>query len=170
MEVSVRIRTVITVLAVAMVLMVAAPASAQEKGAANFAFGYSNLTSFDPTHNTPAGRLASIGVGITANASFVGEVGGFYESGASLHTFQGGVRFAGTSNPKATPFFQVVTGLGRGGGTNVWALTPGGGFDVKVNDKAGVRIQVDLPIFRSSGVTDTGLRISGGVVVNIPKG
>src|SRR5690348_4256179 len=134
MEVSVRIRTVISVLAVAAILMVATPAFAQEKGAANVSFGYSNLTLFNDIANETinAGWNASVGVGVSPMAAFVGEIGGHYDSGFKLHTFQGGLRFASRKNPKTIPFFQVLTGLGHdntGVAANSWVLTPGGGVD-----------------------------------------
>src|SRR6185436_14741211 len=117
MEVSVRIRTVISVLAVAAILMVATPAFAQAKGAANVSFGYSNLEIFGvdgaPNTNVAAGWNASVGIGATANSAFVGEIGGHYKDGGKIHTFQGGLRFSSTKNPKTAPFFQVLTGLGH---------------------------------------------------------
>jgi hypothetical protein len=173
MEGSVRIRTVITVLAVAMVLMVAAPASAQEKGAANVSFGYSNLQQVtDPSTNIPAGWTAGVGVGMSANSAFVGEVGGHYKDGGRLHTFQGGLKFFNATNPKAVPFFQVLTGLGHynGGGGSAWALTPGGGVDVQINEKASFRAQADWVFVRVSGVNVNHIRFGGSIVIKIPRG
>jgi hypothetical protein len=173
MEVSVRIRTIISVLAVVAALMVATPAFAQEKGAANVAFGYSNLTILDDVANTniPTGWLGAIGFGLSSNAAFVGEVGGHYKDGVKMHTFQGGVKMASTKNPKTSPFFQVLTGLGHasaaGVSANAWTLTPGGGVDVKINEKASFRAQGDWAFSRSEGVNQNGLRFSGLVVFNV---
>jgi len=167
----VRIRTAISMLAVAAVLAVAAPAFAQEKGAANVAFGYSNLTFFDPTDSVPTGWNAAIGVGVSPSAAIVGEVGGHYESGGKFHTFQGGAKFFGGGSDTMKPFFQVVTGLGHfnGGGGNAWLLTPGAGVDAKINDKASVRVQGDWVFARQSGVNANGIRIGAGIVINMPK-
>lgn len=168
-----RIRTVISVLAVAAVLMVSAPAFAQEKGAANVAFGYSNLTFFDPTDSLPAGWNANVGVGVSSNAAFVGEIGGHYESGVKLHTFQGGLRIASRTNPKTVPFFQVLTGLGRfsagGFSSNAWTLSPGGGVDVQINEQASFRGQVDWVLMRSGGANSNAMRFGAGIVINMPK-
>src|ERR1051326_3945562 len=172
MEGSVRIRTVIAMLAMSAVLTVARPASAQEKGSANFSAGYSNLTFFNPTDSLKAGWLASVGVGISKMAAVVAEVGGHYESGFKLHTFQGGLRFSSAKGAKATPFFQVVTGLSHdntGIAANSWTFTPGAGVDIKAGKKCAVRGQADWMLFRNSGVNSNTLRVSGSLVFNMSK-
>jgi hypothetical protein len=169
----VRIRTAVVLIAMAVLLITAKPASAQEKGAANLGLTYTNLTNFDPTQNVPAGWLASIGVGVSKRASFVGEVGGNYDKIGGVwvkqHSFQGGLRMLSTTNEKMTPFFQVVTGVTHFTGADVWTLTPGGGVDSKINDKIAFRIQGDWVYMRDSGVSQNGLRVGGGLVINMRK-
>jgi hypothetical protein len=173
----VRIRTVVSVFAVATILSMAVPAFAQAKGAANVSFGYANLetigTNGNSNVNIPAGWTASVGVGVTPMSAFVGEIGGHYKDGGKTHTFQGGLRFFSTKNPKSTPFFQVLTGLGHGSnGTvsaNAWTLTPGGGVDVKINEQAAFRVQGDYLLMRNDGINTHSLRFGGSIVINLPK-
>jgi len=157
-----------------MVLMVARPALAQDKGAANVSFGYSNLTMFNDIANETinAGWTASVGAGVANKTAIVGEIGGHYDSGFKFHTFQAGVRMSAKGSPTATPFFQVLTGLGHdntGIAANSWTLQPGGGVDVKINDKAAFRGQVDWMLIRNSGVNTNSLGFGGSIVINLPK-
>ena len=163
------------ILAVAGILTVARPASAQDKGGTNLGLTYTNLTTFaGGTHvNLPIGWLASIGAGVNKSTAVVGEVGGNYKKVAGVwakqHSFQGGLRWLSSKNPKATPFVQVVTGVTHFTGSNAWTLTPGGGVDSKIGSKCAFRIQGDWMYLRDSGVSSNGFRVGAGIVFNMDK-
>jgi len=67
---------------------------------------------------------------------------------AVLHSYGGGIRISSTRNPKVTPFGQVIVGGATASAegeesTTAFTLTAGGGVNVPVNDRWGVRAQAD---------------------------
>ena len=70
------------------------------------------------------------------------------------------------------PFFQVglgVTHFSCDGCDSVSAFTfaPGGGVDVKLNDKVNFRFQLDIPVIKFDGDTETGVRFTFGISLPI---
>jgi opacity protein-like surface antigen len=102
--------------------------------------------------------------------------------GLSVHQFMGGLRVNARSNPAVTPFGEVlagamvgsvdatvtVTGLGTlldvsDSGTN-FALAFGGGADIRVSDRFGIRAKADyIRIFEEGGGANV-FRLGVGVV------
>jgi hypothetical protein len=179
------LRVVLTFVVVASLV---SPAFAQAKSGdrGDFSFGYSTLTDVGNGSSVtfPLGWVAAFSSNVNPRTALVGEVGGNYKSidvvpgtsvSMNVHTFQGGIRMRG-DGAKATPFGQVLAGLGRigagvsgvgSGGANGFSIQPGGGVDVKVNDKIAVRGEVDYRFLRNSGVNLNEIRFSFGLVFGI---
>jgi len=166
------------------------PVKAQTPRAA-ISGGYSFLEDHDRSENFPAGWVASATGNINRWIGVTAEVGGNYRTcdncqrgpftsqesrGADLHlrvyTFMIGPRVSARAIPAVTPFAQFLFG-----GTHVsggvqfdGALTtgltyqPGGGVDVKVTPKAGIRLQGDYRIIRTQGVDNKQSRFLVGLV------
>lgn len=83
--------------------------------------------------------------------SWVGVVDGVYKEEGDewfkVHSYGGGIRISSRRNPRVTPFGQVTAGgttfSGDGDSTTAFTLTAGGGVNVPVNDRWGVRAQGD---------------------------
>ncbi len=90
---------------------------------------------------------------------------GAYKSGEHVHSYMFGPVISARTD-KVTPFGHALFGGASGGGTNAFAMAFGGGIDVKVAEKAAVRlIQVDWLMFRSGGFTSKdNARVSTGIV------
>ena len=153
-----------TVLGVSAFLLSVAPAAAQS--GVQFAAGYQYLKFLeDGGDSVPGGWGASISGGKTA-VKFVADFGGHYEDGGSLHTYQGGVEFAG-KNEKVTPFVRGLVGGGTfsdGRGT-AFIFTPE--FGVRFMGPSGVGMQVaaGFPIMNKDDDTQTTFRLFVGVVI-----
>lgn len=173
-------------LVVAAVFSVARPASAQEKGAVNLGFTYDYLsTHYLGTHlNFPIGWAASFADGISKHVSLVGEVGGNYKKNTFVlngvtntvwskqHTYQGGLRWLSTKNPKMTPFVQVLTGGEHSFALNTWTLSPGGGVDTNLRGRCAFRVQADFMFRHRLGVIHTNykdFRIGAGIALKLGK-
>jgi hypothetical protein len=106
------------------------------------------------------------------------------EGDLSIHMFMGGVRYAVRSNPSVTPFAHAllggvrgsatVTGSGTVGGqtftveesdsSTEFGLLAGGGVDIRLSDRAGLRVGADfLRLFVDEGGAN-GFRFTAGVV------
>jgi hypothetical protein len=153
-----------TVLGVSAFLLSVAPAAAQS--GVQFAAGYQYLKFLeDGGDSVPGGWGASISGGKTA-VKFVADFGGHYEDGGSLHTYQGGVEFAG-KNEKVTPFVRGLVGGGTfsdGRGT-AFIFTPE--FGVRFMGPSGIGMQVaaGFPIMNKDDDTQTTFRLFVGVVI-----
>ncbi len=188
-----RTRSIVPFLiAAAMLLCMAAPATAQEKVTGDIAGSYSLLYDKDLSDAglgawMPVGWVVAGAVHLTSVVSVVGEVGGNYKTitiegidvSTNVYSFMGGVRFGSRANPKMVPFGQVLIGGARAGGsteafgTNVgasttgFAIQPGAGVDVFVAPNIAVRIQGDYRLVRSGGANSSEFRIAGGVAYYI---
>ena len=133
------------------------PAAAQDAAKLEVSGGYqynrlnaSACTGSDCSINTN-GWYADVAGQIRPMLSWVGVVDGVYkkESGEwlKLHSYGGGIRISSKKNPKVTPFGQVIVGgatfSGEGDSTTAFTLTAGGGVNVPVNDRWGIRAQAD---------------------------
>src|SRR5882762_2828301 len=87
----------------------------------------------------------------------VGDFGAYhgqpaFSGGLNIQTYMLGPRFSARSRGRVTPFGQVLAGGFHGLGTNGFALTAGGGLDVKVTDHFAIRaFQVEYVLLRSQG-------------------
>jgi hypothetical protein len=112
-----------------------------------------------------AGDVAN-GLGI------VGDASGFYEDGASIHTYMGGVRFS-VDAASVTPFAQAMVGGAKvAAGTDSesgLAMGFGGGVDVPVADQISVRaVQFDwIPVRIVGEWFNSNVRLAFGIVFNI---
>jgi len=100
----------------------------------------------------------------------VGDFGAYhgqpaFSGGLNIQTYMVGPRFSVRSNDRITPFGQVLAGGFHGLGTNGFALSAGGGLDVKVTDHFAIRaFQVEYVLLHSQGNSLNSPRVSAGVV------
>lgn len=148
----------LTAAALAVVVVGASsPAAAQDAAKTEISGGYqynrlmpSACTGSDCDINAN-GWYADVAGRVRPMLSLVGVVDGVYkkESGEWLkvHSYGGGIRIGSKRNSKVTPFGQVVVGgttvSGDGDSTTAFTLTVGGGVNMAVNDRWGIRAQGD---------------------------
>jgi hypothetical protein len=177
MEVFVRIRTVTTsLIGLALTVALAAPAAAQGAAAPSgptFAAGVSFL---NIAEDTGTGFQVDLGYPVQSmNKGNIGVVGDFgwnsYGDDISSLMFGGGVRFTGTANAKVQPFGQFLIGLFRASNVSDsesdMYVAPGGGVDIRLNDKWNFRGQIDIPIVFAESESETGVRFMFGVSTRI---
>lgn len=158
-----RIRTVTTsLIGLMLVLAMAAPAAAQPAGSRPLlGAGLSFLTDGD---ETGTGFMVDIGFPFLdmngAVLSGVGDFGYHNFDGFSTLTYMPGVRFTATKSSRFQPFGQFLIGAthfsasdceGEGCSENDFTLAPGGGIDIRINDKFNFRGQVDFLIIKFPG-------------------
>ena len=175
-------------------LAVPAPASAQGRSAAEVAGGgYSFVRDYTVKENYPAGWFASGACNVFDWLTAVAEISGTYKSydftvgstnvstNTRLHTFLGGARHSRRLKG-VTAFGQVLAGVAREtGGVKIFrqsltgpqtkfTLQPGGGVDIPLTDRIGLRLAADYRrIFSDRENADqknnNELRTAVGVVV-----
>lgn len=146
----------LTAAALAVVVLGApSPAAAQDAAKVEVSGGYQYnrlYPSSDDDSINLNGWYADVAGEIRPMLSWVGVVDGVYkkESGEwlKLHSYGGGIRISSKKNPKVTPFGQVIVGgatasAGDFDSITAFTLTAGGGVNVPVNDRWGVRAQAD---------------------------
>lgn len=153
--------------------------------------GYSFLHDRNRSENFPAGWIASATGNVNRWIGVTAEVGGNYRTcdncqrgpftsqesrGTDLHlrvyTFMAGPRLAARAIPGVTPFAQILFGGSHisGGVEFDGALTsgltyqPGGGVDIRVRPKVGLRLQGDYRVIRTQGINGKQSRFLAGVV------
>lgn len=146
------------------VLLLSSPAWAES----NIFGGYSFLNAdAGTTRDTIHGWLANGNFDVADHIGIVGDVGGYYEDGAHIYTYMGGIRYnAGTDSVK--PFGEALFGgvsVGPGGDNGV-AMGFGGGVDIDVADSIAVRaVQFDWVPVRFSGIWEKSIvRLGWGIV------
>jgi hypothetical protein len=91
----------------------------------------------------------------------------------SAETVTFGPAFSYRRHAKMTPFGEIELGLihasagylGISMSATKFALSPGGGVDFNVNQRAGIRVQVDYLATRFLGLTQDNVRASVGLVL-----
>src|SRR4029453_1173097 len=124
---------------------------------------------------------------VTRMLGIVSEVGGNYKtvdvSGTDVnlrvHSFLGGLRFMNRTE-KAVPFAQFLVGavhqqasiLGDSHSVSSTGLAfqPGGGVDIMMSEKIGIRLQGDYRITRSDGYKSSQFRFAAGAVFGFGSG
>lgn len=175
-----RNRTVIgAVLSTALLLAAfVTPAAAQEKGA-TVGVGISFLNN---DGETGTGITADVAKNVhTAGKAAIGVVGDLsynkFDFG-KLFMISGGVRVTGNVHEKVDLFGQFLVGMGRfsaddcdGDGCSDTdpVFTPGFGVNIKANEKIMVRAQLDFPIDKFEGGSETFKRFWFGVVFGLGK-
>ena len=122
--------------------------------------------------NIPAGWTASVTGRINPFVNVVGEVNGAYKDGVKLHRYLGGLRFGGgpsTGTNYIVVFGQALAGVSKSAATTGFTIQPGLGLDIHGSGKVGGRINVDYLLDRHDGITDKGLRVAAGVVINLGR-
>ena len=149
-----------------LVIGLPAPVLAQNRPVSIAGGGYAFMRDYRVKENFPAGWFATAARDITSWLTGVGEVAGTYKmldvtfdstkytTTTRLHTFMGGARHSWRMNG-FTPFGQVLVGVAHEtGGTTIFrpsigtaetkfALQPGGGVDISLTDRFGVRLAAD---------------------------
>ena len=179
--------TLTVVLAIA---LFASPAAAQTPKA-EFSAGY-QFTRV-PDLNFPAGWYVDVAGNVHPALAVVVEAAGAYRNESErvgsttydvtlkLHTLLGGVRIASRANPALVPFVQVlagaanagVSGSGSGGGANAsisnsdtqFALQAGGGVNLKISPRWGVRVGADWRRIFVSDAGENEFRVVAGLVI-----
>ena len=123
-------------------------------------------TNPDISANFPTGWLAGAGGTLTSWLGFAGEVSGSYKTvnlpgdrpKLRVYTFVAGPRVK-PAHARIAPFGQVLFGAARATTTVVtvtdtttnFAYQPGGGVDLNVSGRVGVRVEGDYRIIRAAG-------------------
>ncbi len=174
-----RFRTVISsLLGLALVLAMAAPAAAQGAAATDghralLGVGVSFLTDGD---ETGTGFMVDIAKTIRSmekvNIGGVGDFGFHTFDGLKSMSFMGGVRATATGMDKIMPFGQFLIGItrfsasdcdGEGCSDSNLSFAPGGGVDIRINDKFNFRGQIDFLIIKFEGGSDNATRFTFGI-------
>jgi hypothetical protein len=166
---------------VALALLVAGPASAQDKQIVIAAGWAPQYLSADGGNTTaPLGLFGDVAVSVTKNIQIVGDLGyarkGNIEGSGidlSLVTVTGGGRYVIPSgaNSKMSPFVEGLVGLGyvsagiggASGSQTGLGFGVGGGVDVKASGKLNVRVQANYFLARISGTNVNELRFGIGI-------
>ena len=178
-------RRVVFVLLVCGVLMSAARnASAQ---GTEVGVSYANLTLIgsEGGENTtyPFGWIVALSGRIDPHIAVVGEINGNYhresfgttDLSSDIYTFLAGPRVLSVSG-KMTFFGQLLVGLShsRIGATgfpsasdNGFAIQPGVGVDLSLAPRRALRVQADVPFYRSEGNSSHAFRFGVGIVFDL---
>lgn len=150
-------------------------ALAQSDSGFEVAGGYGFLRDVDGDATFPRGWFASVAGDVAGPISLVGDFGGNYKSmggldvelSMSIHTLMGGPRFRPRS-ARTAPYVQMLFGVARTASTfelpderltsarNDFAMTPGGGVDVRLSDRAALRFGANLRLIRAETFTASG--------------
>ena len=165
-------------------LLLSLTAAAQDNPKAEASFGYSYVRANPNTSGVPSFNLQGGSASLAYNPSdrfgIVGDFGGYHVGSISgttvnsnLYTYLFGPRFS--LRGKVTPYAQAlfggahITGGALASSQNSFAMTVGGGVDVKVTDHVAIRLgqaEYLMTRFREIGprVTQNNLRLSTGIV------
>ena len=165
------------------VLTLTTPAAAQERtvqdAKGDVAIGYGILHDSDAEETFPTGWVFAATGNVGRMLGIVGEIGGSYKAvdvfgtdvNLRVHSFLGGLKFMNRTE-KAVPFAQFLVGmahqqasvLGDSASNTALAFQPGGGVDIMMSARMGIRVQGDYRIMRSEGETSNEFRFAVGAV------
>lgn len=173
-----------------LVLLLAMTASAQGTSKADVFLGYSYVRA-NPGASTGLsgvnlnGGSANVAFNPSRSFGIVADFGGYHSgnlggSGVSgtFYTYLFGPRFSYRGNDRITPFAQILFGGAHGSasfgtttsGVNTFAMSAGGGLDVKVAQHVGIRpVQIEYLMTRfdltgAGRSAQNNLRYSAGIV------
>ena len=131
----------------------------------------------EPTNANRYGWLGSFGRNVNNWMAFKGEAAGYYsERNLNVHTFLGGPQFTlHRDNAKVSPWAHFLVGAQHdhefavpGAPKTYFAMSPGGGVDVSLNSKFGLRFGADyIRGFRSNIDDAENYRVQSGVVFKL---
>jgi hypothetical protein len=175
------IRTFIAPSALALAMLAAPSIAAAQTPQGDVAVSYSYL--HDPDLSLPVGWVVAATAPLNKNVGIVGEVGGNYRSrtfddfkiSVQEYSFLGGVKVQHAASPRATVFGQMLAGTamfrgsaeGESDSTFVLTLQPGGGVDVKLTPRVGVRAQGDYRYNTRNGDSLNQFRVAVGLVFGL---
>jgi hypothetical protein len=171
-----------SLIGLALVLALAAPAAAQGAGATDahralLGVGVSFLRLSDCEDQCSLTGFA-VDVAKTIRTMDKVKIGGVGDFGWYNHEFfralslMGGARVTGTGSAKFAPFGQFLIGMvrdsakdcdGEGCSDTNLAFAPGGGVDIRINDKFNFRGQIDFVIIKFEGDTENATRFTFGI-------
>jgi hypothetical protein len=165
---------------VGLVLLTAASSFAGQSPRLDVSVSWSALCSGYYDSCLPTGATATLSYNTNDWLSIVGEVGEHYESrvapnrvfrDVSLTSAMGGVRLRRPTESTVIPFGQLMVGLSRGssGALNAFSYTAvqlGGGMDVMVSRRVGIRLQGDwrVTVANEPNVGERDLRVAAGIL------
>jgi len=133
-------------------------AEAQTVPVAEVSVGYAYLYDLQDDISIPAGWYGDVNVALTDWVGIAAEASGGYKTDdsfgipvdLSVHTFMAGPRFTSRNNA-ARPFLHVLIGVGRVAAgvsgftvsSTEFAFQIGGGVDLQMSDRVGLRLGVD---------------------------
>lgn len=157
-----------TLILFGLILMASSAAMAQgETPKAEIAGNYTYIR-FSGGANCNGGG-GSIAANLNSWFGVVGDFSGCKVTGDNAFAYLFGPKIAYRSSGRATPYFQVLFGGMRlsGGGfsSNAFAMTVGGGLDVKVSPQVAIRLaQGEYLMTRFGGVRQNNFRLESGIV------
>ena len=154
--------------ALLLLFVMAAPAAAQSTREISFGYSYLELDDDD----AQVGWQAAYAREITPVMRWVADFGGHYAGEATIHTFQGGLRFGLSRTEPFVPFVNVLMGGAYGARDDngesrlSFAAQFGVGMDFVFRpDGPGVRTQLDFPVFFVRDEAKVNPRVVVGFVI-----
>jgi hypothetical protein len=140
----------LAVIACAIGVAAASPVQAQTSNEFSGGYQYTHVQG----GSLPRGWYADYAVPVRGVWAVFGEVNGAYKNGSKQHVYGGGIRYMARMTPTVRPFAQVLVGAatfgfccGFGSVTD-FAMQFGGGVNIPVGPKWGVRVGADYrPVF-----------------------
>src|SRR5262245_22035559 len=148
-------------------ILTTSAAFSQETPKAEFSTSYSYLRLGGRNGINQQGGSFSVAGNLNQWVGIVGDFGAYGGEGLGTFTFLAGPRFSARNSSGVTPFAQVLFGgahLGGSEGATPFAISPGGGLDVKISPNVALRPQVDYLALRANGQTLNSVRASVGLV------
>jgi hypothetical protein len=175
------------IVSVAGLLVVPATAAAQswlpQDAAAHLAGGYAVVQDSATDRVLPRGWFGDGSLRVSPHVAVALEAGGAYRRHTDtlgvrdqrIHTFLGGVRVSRAARSRLAPFAQVLIGTGCYCGSTEHpegfqvglAVQAGGGLNVRIVDRVGLRVQADARNVRDGGRSFHQWRVALGPVIRI---
>ena len=174
---------------IALIVIAALPAQAQETPKVEIMGGYSFLRAdMGGADLSMHGWRASLTENVNSWLGGTADFSGFYaetspgagqpDINVNAHTFLFGPQFSLRRNPSFTPFMHVLLGgihasrgyLGISQPKTDFAAAFGGGFDVKVHNKLAIRVlQAEYIVTPFLNQRQDNIRLSAGIVLRFGK-
>jgi opacity protein-like surface antigen len=152
--------------------------SSAQPGDLSGGYSFERSKSADDASVNRHGWNASVAVGLTGPISLVADAGGHYGSSGGVDssqlTLMAGPRLSFRRSEKYSPFLQALVGMARETASvtvldvtiseseNRLGMLFGGGLDVKVSGRWGLRLTGDYERSSKSGDSQSGFRIGVG--------